>query len=497
MPAATRNPLTEFLFRHHPAIYRRTGGKIGGKIGNAPVLLLNTIGRKTGQPRSNCLMCVERENGWAIAASWAGEPKHPIWYLNLMAAPDTNIEWQGKIEPVRARLLQGEERDQVWQEIVAQDEGFSVYEERTSGVREIPVVLLEKRPARILYGMNCSYFTGKLEAYFQTKGIPFEFREMNRAEFINCGKETGVMQFPCVKEPDGTWLTDTTKIIEHFEGLASGRPVTPSDPVAGFCSRMFEDLFDEWYWRPALYYRWAHADDARLMSTELARQLLRDVPAPLFLSRLFILLRQRQVYMKKDGVTKSTAPLIEAQYLASLTELNKILAKRPYLFGEVPCEADFGLFGPFFRHFFCDPTSGRLMRNQAPNLLHWVTRLWSTRPSDIADKNSISEIPDDLDYFFDMISDDYLPYLKANADAVAQGDANVGYRAQNADWEVPVAPYRARCLNDLKQGYLALDEQAQMKVAELLSASAITILKMPLTKIIDETRIVGRLGLRT
>jgi hypothetical protein len=260
---------------------------------------------------------------------------------------------------------------------------------------------------------------------------------------------------------------------------------------------MFEDLFDEWYWRPALYYRWAHADDARLMSTELARQLLRDVPAPLFLSRLFILLRQRQVYMKKDGVTKSTAPLIEAQYLASLTELNKILAKRPYLFGEVPCEADFGLFGPFFRHFFCDPTSGRLMRNQAPNLLHWVTRLWSTRPSDIADKNSISEIPDDLDYFFDMISDDYLPYLKANADAVAQGDANVGYRAQNADWEVPVAPYRARCLNDLKQGYLALDEQAQMKVAELLSASAITILKMPLTKIIDETRIVGRLGLRT
>ena len=300
MPAATRNAITEFIFRHHPTIYRRTGGKIGGKLGNSPVLLLNTIGRKSGKPRSNCLMCVERENGWAIAASWAGEPRHPIWYLNLMASPDTTIEWQGKLEPVRARLLEGDERDQVWTEIVAQDEGFAVYEERTAGVREIPVILLEKRATRILYGMNCSYFTGKLEAYFHIKGIPFEFREMNRAEFIACGKATGVLQFPCVREPDGTWLTDTTKIIEYFETQDIGPPVTPADSLTKFCSLLFEDLFDEWYWRPALYYRWAHADDARLMSTELARKLLRDMPLPLFLRRLFILLRQRLVYLKKE-----------------------------------------------------------------------------------------------------------------------------------------------------------------------------------------------------
>jgi deazaflavin-dependent oxidoreductase (nitroreductase family) len=276
MVAATRNAFTETLFKHHPQLYRRSGGRIGGRLGKAPVLLLNTTGRKSGLPRTNGLVCVARSDGWLIAASWAGEPKHPIWYLNLMAQPDTSIEFEGKMVPVRARTLQGQEREQAWREIVAQDPGFAVYEERTQGIRDIPVVLLERRPARLLYGLACSYFTGKLEAYFNSKGIPFEFVEMHRTQFRECGEATGVLQLPCVREPDGSWLTDTTKIIEHFEAAGEGPAVTPTDPAAAFCSALLEDLFDEWYWRPALYYRWAHAEDARLMSTELARELLRD-----------------------------------------------------------------------------------------------------------------------------------------------------------------------------------------------------------------------------
>lgn len=495
MPAATRNALTEFIFRHHPTIYRRTGGKLGSTIGGMPVLLLNTIGRKTGKQRTNGLVCVERENGWAVAASWAGEPKHPIWYLNLMANPATTIEWQGKVEPVLARQLEGEEREAVWQEIVAQDEGFSVYEERTRGLRNIPVILLEKRPARLLYGLNCSYFTGKLEAYFKSKGIPYELVEVNRTQLIAGAKATGVVQFPFIREPDGSWLTDTTKIIEHFEAQQAGTPIASRDPFVAFCSALFEDLFDEWYWRPALYYRWAHADDARLRSSELAQELLHDVPLPLFARRLFILLRQRLVYLKKDGVTAETAPVIEKHYRDSLVELEKIFSKRSFLFGEVPCEADFGLFGPFFRHFFCDPTSGNLMQRIAPRLTQWVTRLWATQPEDITKNSPISNLPDDLGYFFTMISDDYLPYLKANAEAIARGAKDVRYTAQGVNWNIPVAPYRIRCLNDLTQKYRSLDNDVQAKVAEHLSEKAIAILNEPEFNIREENKIVGRLGL--
>ena len=499
MPAARRNFMTEFIFNIHPWLYRRTGGRIGGKMGSTPILMLNTRGRKSGQPRTNGVMYLQRgEDSWAIAASWAGEPKHPAWYLNLMAQPSTTIEIDGKVIPVQARELAGEERERVWREIVSQDAGFAVYEERTDGVRTIPVVLLERRPVRLLYGLSCSYFTGKLEAYFQAKGIPFEFVEMNRTQFRACAKATGIVQLPCTREPDGTWLTDTTRIMEHFEHPAKGAgnepAITPADAAAAFCSLLFEDLFDEWYWRPALYYRWAHADDARLMSTELARQLLRDLPLPLFLRRWFVLFRQRSVYLKKDGVTRKTAPAMERLYLDSMAELNRIFAQRPYLFGERPCEADFGLFGPFFRHFFCDPTSGALMRKHAPHLTHWVTRLWKTRPADLRNTATIGTIPEDLGFFFTMISEDYLPYLEANAKAVARGQDQVQYHAQGLEWQIPAAPYRAQCLNELKRRYSTLDGIAQTRINDLLSERAMRILRAPEEQVRKESQMLGRLG---
>jgi len=486
MPAARRNALTEFFFRIHPWIYRKTGGRLLGRLGKAPILLLETRGRRSGQPRTNGLMYLDRGDHWAVAASWAGEPKHPLWYLNLKADPNVTIQLGNRRVPVRARDLEGDERAMVWKEIVAQDPGFAEYEERTRGIREIPVVLFEPRDTSpqetkenpyVMYGLSCSYFTGKLEAYFHTKGVPYRFEEMTRGQFRMCGRATGVIQLPCVQTPDGSWLTDTTAIIEHFEERDAGPRVRPDDAATAFCSLLLEDLFDEWYWRPALYYRWAFDEDARLMSNQLARTMMRDVPLPLFLRRLFILYRQKIVYLKKDGVTKETAPSIEALYLDSLRELNEVFSRRPFLFGDRPCEADFGMFGPFFRHFFCDPTSGALMRKHAPHLTHWVTRLWKTRPADVEGTAAISGIPDDLGFFFEMLAEDYLPYLEANALAVAAGAKNVRYRAQSVEWEIPSAPYRAECWNEFKRRFAALDADAARKVAEVLPAQGIELLR--------------------
>jgi deazaflavin-dependent oxidoreductase (nitroreductase family) len=147
MPAVRRSALTEFFFRIHPWIYRKTGGRLLGRFDGNPILLLNTRGRRSGLPRTNGLVCFERTDGWLVAASWAGEPKHPVWYLNLMAASDVTIQVRDRVIPVRARNLEGAERDLGWKEIVAQDPSFAEYEKRTRGVREIPVVLLEPREA--------------------------------------------------------------------------------------------------------------------------------------------------------------------------------------------------------------------------------------------------------------------------------------------------------------------------------------------------------------
>jgi glutathione S-transferase len=342
-----------------------------------------------------------------------------------------------------------------------------------------PDALPPEADVHVLYGLSCSYFTGKLQAYFQTKGLPHRFVEMSRGQFRACARATGIAQLPCVETPDGTWLTDTTAILDHFERGDVGPRLRPVEAATACCSLLLEDLFDEWFWRPALYYRWAFDEDARLMSHQLARTLLRDVPLPLFLRRRFILHRQRLVYLRKDGVTRQTAPAIEALYMDALRELDGIFARRAFLFGDRPCEADFGLFGPCFRHFFCDPTPGALMRAHAPHVAHWVTRLWKTRPADLEGSAPASSVPDDLGFFFEMAADDYLPYLEANARAVAARAKSVSYRARGIEWQIPSAPYRAECFDELRRRFAALDPGAEGRVAGLLPAGGIELLRGP------------------
>jgi deazaflavin-dependent oxidoreductase (nitroreductase family) len=152
MAAVTSNPVTELLFRIHPWIYRTFKGRVLGAMGGVPIFLLTTTGRKSGEPRETCLMYVDKGDAWIVAASYAGQPEHPGWYRNLRENPRASLRIRDRVVPVRARDAHGEERERLWREIVAQDEGFAVYEERTRGVRDIPVVVFEPEPGAAATG---------------------------------------------------------------------------------------------------------------------------------------------------------------------------------------------------------------------------------------------------------------------------------------------------------------------------------------------------------
>ncbi len=77
--------------------------------------------------------------------SKGGAPTHPDWYRNLLANPDSSVEVGTDTIPVRARELRGEERSAVWERQKVLMPGFADYERKTSGIREIPVILLERR----------------------------------------------------------------------------------------------------------------------------------------------------------------------------------------------------------------------------------------------------------------------------------------------------------------------------------------------------------------
>jgi deazaflavin-dependent oxidoreductase (nitroreductase family) len=121
--------------------FRANGGKVGGQFEGAPLLLLHTVGAKTGQPRVNPVMYRQLPAGYAVFASKGGAPTNPDWYHNLLAHPRVSAEiGTGTVEFV-ARVAEGAEREGIWTAHKAANPGFADYERKTG--RQIPVVILE------------------------------------------------------------------------------------------------------------------------------------------------------------------------------------------------------------------------------------------------------------------------------------------------------------------------------------------------------------------
>jgi F420H(2)-dependent quinone reductase len=141
--------LPDLVFRlmgaiHRP-VYRLTGGKVGGKIGASPVLLLTTTGRKTGKPRTQPLLYAPAGDGYAVIASKGGADAHPLWFRNLQANPRVEVTIGRTTRPMHAREAEGDERERLWRALADSYSGYDTYATRTS--RRIPVVVLEPESA--------------------------------------------------------------------------------------------------------------------------------------------------------------------------------------------------------------------------------------------------------------------------------------------------------------------------------------------------------------
>jgi deazaflavin-dependent oxidoreductase (nitroreductase family) len=131
----------------HVALYRRTGGGIGGRLPGWPearIGLIDHIGARSGVKRTSPLMYHEIGDSIAVVASKAGQPTHPAWFHNLKANPDTTIQIGSVVREVRARVATEEERDRLWPRFVASYPGYEFYRRNAKG-RRIPIVMLDPR----------------------------------------------------------------------------------------------------------------------------------------------------------------------------------------------------------------------------------------------------------------------------------------------------------------------------------------------------------------
>lgn len=123
--------------------FRANGGKAGGPFEGAPLLLLHTVGARTGAERVTPLMYQQLDGAWAVFASKGGAPDNPDWFHNLKAHPDVTVEIGTESRAARARVAEGDERERIWEAQKASFPQFAEYERNTT--RTIPVVVLERR----------------------------------------------------------------------------------------------------------------------------------------------------------------------------------------------------------------------------------------------------------------------------------------------------------------------------------------------------------------
>jgi F420H(2)-dependent quinone reductase len=126
--------------RDQVELYERSGGTEGTTLQGKPVIVLTTVGAKSGKLRKIPLMRVEHNGDYAVVASLGGAPQHPVWYYNLTTNPHVELQDGPVKKDYQAREVHGAERDAWWERAVAAWPGYAEYQKKTT--RILPVFVL-------------------------------------------------------------------------------------------------------------------------------------------------------------------------------------------------------------------------------------------------------------------------------------------------------------------------------------------------------------------
>jgi F420H(2)-dependent quinone reductase len=134
-------PSTSAWARKQAELYEATNGEEGGDLRGRAVIVLTSVGAKTGKLRKTALMRVEHEGVYAVVASRGGAPLHPVWYYNLKKNPHVELQDRATKRDYMAREVTGDEKVVWWQRAVEAWPDYAEYQTKTD--RQIPVFVLE------------------------------------------------------------------------------------------------------------------------------------------------------------------------------------------------------------------------------------------------------------------------------------------------------------------------------------------------------------------
>jgi deazaflavin-dependent oxidoreductase (nitroreductase family) len=135
-------PSTSEWSRTQTETYEATEGREANTLRGRPIIVLTSLGAKSGKLRKTALMRVEHDGAYAVVASLGGAPKHPVWYWNLKAEPLVELQDMAQRHDYTAREVTGDEKAVWWERAVATWPDYAKYQQKTD--REIPVFVLER-----------------------------------------------------------------------------------------------------------------------------------------------------------------------------------------------------------------------------------------------------------------------------------------------------------------------------------------------------------------
>lgn len=272
-----------------------------------------------------------------------------------------------------------------------------------------------------VYGMTQSYFTRKITAYLDYKGIAWRLCRFsgNNPEVLCAGWPGGI---PALKTPGGEFMWDSTPVIHHLEQRFPEPSVLPSDPVQRFLCYILEDAADEWFYRLAVGSRWFFEENARHGGFELAREATFEGPLTCEQARALVTAIMTSC-CPPFGVTEENAQAWMDEILRPwLKVFGNHLENHPYLFGERPSLADFALYGGNAAHFINDPLCRSWVDADGPAVVRHTHRITQPWDQTFGDWSSPGDLPETLIAMLADLGRFYLPWVSR---AVDEGGADL------------------------------------------------------------------------
>ena len=330
-----------------------------------------------------------------------------------------------------------------------------------------------------LVGQIGSPYSRKMRAVLRYRRIPHQWLG-HGSDAHRALPPSPLPLMPCLfyPTPEGYEATsDSTFMIRRLEDEFKGREVLPVDAALAFIDFLIEDYADEWVTKMMFHYRWAFEENVDNASSMLPRW---SMAIPEDMANSFRgTFGERQVgRLGVVGSNAQTAGLIEASYERLLGILETHLRQHPFVMGQRPGSADFGLFGQLSQLVQVEPSSQRIARILAPRIIPWCDNVedlsgWETSDDGWFDA---SALPESLRALLGEIGRTYAPFLLGNASALESGAARVECSVDGTPWMQDPFRYQGKCLGWLRAAYAALGDSERELVDATLAGSGCEVL---------------------